>query len=97
MEEVLEMVTWTQLGIHKKPVVLLNINGFYSALQTFIQTSIKAGFVKPENESFVVFVDGSSEPDFDWGKAALEAVDEWHSTTRGEAYKLTWGETAKAR
>ena len=35
MEELMEMVTWQQLGYHKKPVGLLNICGFYDALLQF--------------------------------------------------------------
>jgi uncharacterized protein (TIGR00730 family) len=37
LEEVMEMTTWTQLGIHKKPVILLNVDGFYSPLRDFIE------------------------------------------------------------
>ena len=40
LEELAEMVTWTQLGIHKKPVVLLNINGFFDGLRTFIDSYV---------------------------------------------------------
>lgn len=35
MEELLEMVTWQQLGFHRKPVGVLNIEGFYDPLLTF--------------------------------------------------------------
>lgn len=90
-EEVLEMVTWTQLRIHTKPVVLLNIKGFYSSLRDFVRGAISAGFIRKENESFLVFVEKpAGEQDFDWGKAAIQAVREWHKTDRGEAYNLKW-------
>lgn len=44
-EELLEVTTWHQLGIHKKPIVLLNIKGFYNTFLKFIDESIKAGFI----------------------------------------------------
>ena len=97
-EEILEMVTWTQLRIHTKPVVLLNINGFYSPLRDFVRGAIKSGFIRQENESFLVFVEPnqSETGDFDWGKAAIQAVREWHKTDKGEAYNLKW-ESSRAR
>ena len=98
-EEVLEMVTWTQLRIHTKPVVLLNIDGFYSPLRDFVRGAIKSGFIRKDNESFLVFVEQPESDDsaaFDWGKAAIQAVREWHGTEKGEAYNLKW-ETSRAR
>lgn len=44
-EELLEVTTWHQLGIHKKPIVLLNINGFYDTFLKFVDESIEAGFI----------------------------------------------------
>jgi predicted Rossmann-fold nucleotide-binding protein len=35
MEELMEMVTWQQLGFHTKPVGVLNVNGFYDSLLAF--------------------------------------------------------------
>lgn len=48
-QEMLEMVTWLQLGFHQKPVALLNINGFYVHLLGFFDHCVtevmQAGFV----------------------------------------------------
>lgn len=46
MEELFEMLTWGQLGLHKKPIGILNINGFYNDLLSFIQTVVDKGFMK---------------------------------------------------
>lgn len=92
-EEILEMVTWTQLRIHTKPVVLLNINNFYSSLRTFIQNAIQSGFIKKDNESFIVYVDkpeGKEGEEWDWGEQAVKAVKQWHEKPKGEAYNLKW-------
>ncbi|CAL9730455.1 hypothetical protein MOUN0_J05996 [Monosporozyma unispora] len=49
MEEIMECITWSQLGIHNKPVVLFNINGFYDKLLDFISESIANGFISKKN------------------------------------------------
>ncbi|CAA7267891.1 unnamed protein product [Cyclocybe aegerita] len=80
-EEVLEVTTWSQLGIHDKPVVLLNVLSFWEPLRVLIKSSIDAGFIRPASESLVLFVDGPAAPEdhesFDWGKAALDALKAW--------------------
>ena len=48
LEEVLEVVTLKQLGYHTKPVVVLDLDGFYEPLWTQIQRGIDEGFIKPE-------------------------------------------------
>ncbi|SCU82327.1 LADA_0C04500g1_1 [Lachancea dasiensis] len=49
LEEIMECVTWSQLGIHQKPVVLFNTNGFFDGLLQFIQHAIKSGFISEKN------------------------------------------------
>lgn len=46
LEELFEMLTWAQLGLHKKPIAILNINGFYDELLSFLKTMIDKGFLK---------------------------------------------------
>ncbi|KAL1681189.1 hypothetical protein EV122DRAFT_195899, partial [Schizophyllum commune] len=52
-EEVMEVSTWTQLGIHRKPVILLNVLGYYDPLRQMIKNGISAGFIQPYNESII--------------------------------------------
>ncbi|KAE8100040.1 hypothetical protein FH972_017973 [Carpinus fangiana] len=47
MEELLEMITWAQLGIHKKPVGLLNVDGYYNCLLALFDNGVEEGFIKP--------------------------------------------------
>lgn len=54
MEELFEMITWAQLKLHQKPIGLLNINGFYNPLMTFVDKMIEAGFVKEEYRSLLI-------------------------------------------
>ncbi|GAM23305.1 hypothetical protein SAMD00019534_064800, partial [Acytostelium subglobosum LB1] len=49
-EELFEALTWIQLGIHSKPVGVLNIDGYYTHLEALLRNSAEKGFV---NESFV--------------------------------------------
>ncbi|KAI3501723.1 hypothetical protein L1887_29703 [Cichorium endivia] len=54
MEEVLEMITWSQLGIHKKPVGLLNVDGYYNNLLALFDNGVKEGFIKPGARQIVL-------------------------------------------
>lgn len=49
LEELFEMLTWAQLGIHAKPVGLLNANGFWDGLLAFVRHQCEEGFVRPEH------------------------------------------------
>lgn len=49
LEELAEMLTWQQLGIHTKPIGLLNSGGYYDRLLDFIDHAVENGFVRPED------------------------------------------------
>lgn len=57
LDELFEMLTWGQLGLHKKPVGLLNINGFFSDLIRVIETMVNEGFLKEINRDMVIVSD----------------------------------------
>jgi len=48
LEETLEMVTWTQLGIHQKPVGLLDVEGYFEGLRRMLAHAVREGFVRPQ-------------------------------------------------
>lgn len=54
MEELFEMITWAQLGLHKKPIAVLNVNGFYDHLITFTKTMVNKGFLKEINQKMLL-------------------------------------------
>ena len=58
LEELFEVLTWAQLGLHRKPCGLLNVRGFFDGLLSFIDHSIDERFVRRENRSMVI-VSGS--------------------------------------
>lgn len=57
LEEFFETLTWGQLGLHRKPVGLLNINGFYDSLKILAQTMVEKGFLKEANRKMLLISD----------------------------------------
>jgi uncharacterized protein (TIGR00730 family) len=76
-EEFFEVVTWTQLGLHRKPCGLLNVNAFYTPLAAFIDKAVSEGFIKPIHRTAIV-VDDDPERLLDTlGTIELPAVPKW--------------------
>ena len=53
-EEFCEVVTWTQLGVHRKACGLLNVGGFYDPMIALFDRAVAEGFIKPANRRIVV-------------------------------------------
>ena len=73
LEEVMEAFTWTQLGIHAKPVGVLDVAGFFGPLLRFLDSVVDAGFVHPAHRSQFL---AAAEPD-----DLLEEIRRWEPTT----------------
>ena len=58
-EEIFEVWTWAQLGIHAKPCGLLNVGGYYDALTTFLDHATAEQFLKPPHRSLLVIESGA--------------------------------------
>ena len=54
LEEIFEVLTWAQLGMHEKPCAMLNVNGYYDGLEKFIDHSVEEGFVRPEHRHLLL-------------------------------------------
>jgi uncharacterized protein (TIGR00730 family) len=54
LEELFEMWTWAQLGLHRKPCGLIEVTGFFAPLLTFLDRLVVAGFVKPEHRAMLL-------------------------------------------
>lgn len=61
MDEMFEMLTWGQLGMHEKPIGLLNINGYYDALMALNSTMVQEGFLDECSRSILMFSDSIGE------------------------------------
>lgn len=77
LEEFFEVATWRQLGIHAKPLGLLNVRGYYDLVERFLEHAVNERFLRPEHRALLSV---STEP-----AALLEAlqsspavsVDKW--------------------
>lgn len=69
LEELCEMITWTQLGIHAKPVVLVNVDGFFDALLAQFDRAVDDHLLRIENRREVVGVATAAE--------ALDRIASW--------------------
>eukprot|EP00931_Biecheleriopsis_adriatica_P095018 TRINITY_DN68643_c0_g1_i1.p1 TRINITY_DN68643_c0_g1~~TRINITY_DN68643_c0_g1_i1.p1 ORF type:complete len:191 (+),score=42.62 TRINITY_DN68643_c0_g1_i1:31-603(+) len=54
LEELLEVLTWSQLDLHKKPIGLLNTRAYYKPLLAMLQHGVNEGFMKQEHLSYIV-------------------------------------------
>ncbi|KAI1626996.1 hypothetical protein EDD37DRAFT_243459 [Exophiala viscosa] len=80
IEEVMEMVTWNQLGIHSLPIVLVNINGYWNGLLDWVKNSVREGFVGEGAVNILVEVQSTDE--------VIQALRDY-KTAPGR-YKLDW-------
>jgi uncharacterized protein (TIGR00730 family) len=53
-EELFEIITWAQLGIHRKPIGLLNVAGYFDALLQLVEHAIAEGFIRSEHRQLTV-------------------------------------------
>ena len=60
LEELFEIITWGQLGLHQKPIGVLNCDGFFDSMLQFLDTMVAQGFLKQENREMLL-VDSSAE------------------------------------
>ena len=58
LDELFEAITWGQIGLHHKPIGLLNVAGYFDALVGFIDHSVPEGFIRPQHRDlFLVDAD----------------------------------------
>jgi uncharacterized protein (TIGR00730 family) len=78
LEEMMETITWGQLGIHRKPVGLLNVASYYDPLIAMIDRAIEEGFIMPRYRNLFVASSGVDEL-FDLMRKfqPLEGVVKW--------------------
>ncbi|KAL5115811.1 hypothetical protein ACEQ8H_006306 [Pleosporales sp. CAS-2024a] len=54
LEELMEIVTWNQLGIHSMPVVVMNVQGYWTGLLQWVKNAVRSGFVRPGSAGILV-------------------------------------------
>ncbi|MDR3418049.1 MAG: TIGR00730 family Rossman fold protein [Nevskia sp.] len=58
LDEIVEMFSWNQLGIHRKPCALLNVEGYYEPLLVFLRSTVTQGFLSQRQLDELVVADG---------------------------------------
>ena len=61
LEELLEIITWKQLGLYLKPIVVLNIDGYFNPLLKMLQKAIDENFMRPEHGNIWVVANTPEE------------------------------------
>ena len=82
LEELFEVITWNQLGIHGKGVVAYNVEGYYDGLIQWVRGAVAAGFIAPSNAGILVEAKTSEE--------VVKALKEYKVS--GGRYDLDWGQ-----
>ena len=82
LEELMEIVTWNQLGIHARGVVLFNVEGYWDGLLQWVRSAVDSGFIAENNAGIMVA-----------GKTPEEVVDALlHYQNVEGRFKLEWKE-----
>jgi uncharacterized protein (TIGR00730 family) len=61
LDELLESVTWAQIGLHAKPCILINTAAYWNPLLAFIDTAVAAGFIEAKNKSLLRVASSAAE------------------------------------
>jgi len=80
-EEFFEAVTWTQLGVHRKPCGLLNVSGFYDPIIGFLDRAVEEQFVRREHRAAVVVDTAAGRLLDQLGRIRLPDVPKWIDLT----------------
>lgn len=80
LEELMEVTTWNQLGIHSMPVVILNIDGYWNGLIDWVRNAVKSGFVGQTNADIIVEAKSAEE--------VAKALKEYRNAEG--RFNLTW-------
>ncbi|KAK4550564.1 hypothetical protein LTR36_000143 [Oleoguttula mirabilis] len=80
LEELMEVVTWNQLGIHARPVVVFNVEGYWDGLLQWVGKAVDSGFIAKNNAGIMVEA-----------KSAGQVVERLNDYQNAEGrFKLTW-------
>ncbi|KAL5778330.1 hypothetical protein ACOSP7_011256 [Xanthoceras sorbifolium] len=82
LEELLEVITWAQLGIHDKPVGLINVDGYYNSLLNFIDKAVDDGFISPSQRSIIVSAPNATD--------LVQKLEEYVPVHDGVVAKAKW-------
>lgn len=77
LEEIIETLTWGQLGLHAKPCGLLNVNRYFEQLLAFMDTAVTEGFVRAEHRGMLLVRESVPELLDAFDAYAAPGIDKW--------------------
>ena len=77
LEEFFEVLTWAQLGLHRKPCGLLNAGGYFDGLLTFAGHAVAEGFVRPDHREMIVVAGEAEEMVDRLGRYRPPTAEKW--------------------
>ena len=83
LEEITEILTWAQLGLHKKPCGILNVSGFFDPLLEFLDRATEQGFIRREHREMLFVSDEPEELLDGFGSYVAPTVEKWIELTSG--------------
>jgi len=81
LEELAELLTWAQLGLHRKPCGLLNANGYFDRLLSFLDHAVTQGFVKPEHRGLLLVSSDPADLLAQFANFRAPSIDKWWTGT----------------
>jgi uncharacterized protein (TIGR00730 family) len=81
VEELIEVYTWTQLGLQRKACGLLNVNGYYDHLAAFLDHAVAERFLRPEHRALLVVAERPADLIARLERLELPSVDKWLVTS----------------
>jgi len=82
LEELMEVVTWNQLGIHARGIVVYNVEGYWDGLLQWVRKAVSAGFIAKNNEG--IMVEATS------AEGVVDALKNYQNAEG--RFRLHWGE-----
>ena len=76
LEELIEVYTWSQLGLHAKPMGVLNVRGYYDGLAALLDHAVREGFLRPQHRAALHSAAAPAE--------LLELFEDWRPATVGK-------------
>ena len=83
LEEIMELLTWAQLGFHKKPVGLMNVSGYFDPFLSFLNRAVTEGFIKQEHRDMLFVSEDPEDLLKRFGSYAAPKVEKWIGVGKG--------------
>ncbi len=77
LEELFEILTWAQLGMHNKPCGVLNVSAYYDLLQQFLDQCVVQGFIRSQHREMLLLADDPADLLEQFANYQSPSVEKW--------------------